>query len=435
MISAAEKMTLDRARSRYMSLPGVTGVSLGYRFAKGKRTEEIGICVHVEKKKPLTDIPDDERIDTEFEGRRTDVIENKISLFGAEQNYASTISGGISIGNESKNSSGSLGTLVYGNTDGAEYFLTNYHVAVAYVENSLRTGICQPSIPDGGRGGSQDRIGEVVDFYGDVKGDAALIRSNGNRSATTDVFNTTETLLRARDPVIGETVNKVGRTTSWTEGIVSHWGYAEVDLPNLGSTTIYAFWVVPLVDPDELIGAPGDSGSVWYLPGTGTAVGLLFGGAPSGPVMIANCRLTAAFEEFDVSLTASSGSWTTDEGYLSGLFEMPWTSTSGTVEITTGVTISKSRRNVYLFTKSDFILPGNGVMWAKRDGDAQYMPIGGQGSKPTCILGSFEAGSVVKVNLLLRPDSSIGIGNRTIPVYVGYGENIDTGGVVRITIP
>jgi hypothetical protein len=61
-----------RAEDQLMRMPGVTGVGVAYKYVGGRRTDELSIRVHVERKR---DVPLAEAIPPEIEDVKTDVVE------------------------------------------------------------------------------------------------------------------------------------------------------------------------------------------------------------------------------------------------------------------------------------------------------------------------------------------------------------------------
>ena len=60
-----------------LKLPGVTGVDIGYKYIKGKKTDVLALIIYVEKKK---DVPDSEAITKRIQNIPTDIIERHFVL-------------------------------------------------------------------------------------------------------------------------------------------------------------------------------------------------------------------------------------------------------------------------------------------------------------------------------------------------------------------
>jgi hypothetical protein len=70
----------EAAEPHLLSLPGVQGVSVGYKQVGGKQTGTLAIIVYVEKKQ---DVPAQDAIPAEVQGIPTDVVEARFTLDSA----------------------------------------------------------------------------------------------------------------------------------------------------------------------------------------------------------------------------------------------------------------------------------------------------------------------------------------------------------------
>jgi len=59
-----------------MTIPGVHGTSIGVKRVQGKLTDQLAICIHLTRKRPLGTIPLEELLPLEVDGFLTDVIEH-----------------------------------------------------------------------------------------------------------------------------------------------------------------------------------------------------------------------------------------------------------------------------------------------------------------------------------------------------------------------
>jgi hypothetical protein len=76
----AEQVTIAKAelaqvRDRWMRRPGVTALDVGLRRKAGQLTDEVAVRVHVSKKRPIDQIPPDERFPSHLGEVPVDVIE------------------------------------------------------------------------------------------------------------------------------------------------------------------------------------------------------------------------------------------------------------------------------------------------------------------------------------------------------------------------
>jgi hypothetical protein len=60
-----------------LTLPGVTGVSIGFKSIGGEVTDQLAIIVYVDKKE---DVPEENAIPKEIQGVPTDVVEARFTL-------------------------------------------------------------------------------------------------------------------------------------------------------------------------------------------------------------------------------------------------------------------------------------------------------------------------------------------------------------------
>jgi len=159
----------DRASARFLSLPGVTAVGLGGRTRGGRPTGEVTIKVLVARKRPLAELPPEERLPAEFEGVGVDVGEGGPFRLVAEPVEGDDPGGspavpGTEEDDEKKRpliggtriipkldgaTGGTLGCFVQHQTnDSLFYALTAFHVLTAHhhaVHPDLTTRVGQPS--------------------------------------------------------------------------------------------------------------------------------------------------------------------------------------------------------------------------------------------------------------------------------------------------
>jgi hypothetical protein len=70
------------AESSLLKLPGVTGIGIGNKITRGKKTEQLAIQVFVKRKDP--DIRPGDCVPTEIDGVPTDVIERTFVLHSSK---------------------------------------------------------------------------------------------------------------------------------------------------------------------------------------------------------------------------------------------------------------------------------------------------------------------------------------------------------------
>jgi hypothetical protein len=291
------KVILKAAHKEFGKHPGVNGVFVGLRNKGGKWTDEVTVQFHVDKKKPLSKLSEAELLPPSFSGLRTDVIESRavpatsFSLpFPFVDRKRSAIQGGVSMGIEEQTNSGTLG-LVFISEEAGVCGITCAHVVLRLVSPTYAgVNVLHPSIDDGGIIGT-DRFGTVVycGMIGPSPGpDVAFIQIE--RPYGLSMINTDMIMTTMRDPDLNDVVRKTGRTTGTTDAKVQGMGSMGVDYSAWGLGTV-SFNMVSLIpagdDPNEITVAGGDSGSVWYYPGTTDGMGLVTSVSTSGIISYA----------------------------------------------------------------------------------------------------------------------------------------------------
>lgn len=290
----------------------VTFVGEGYK----NDTRERAIVCGVTRKVPEGSIRKRDRIPKHVRGRRTDVVETGV-IRALRTSRHRPAPGGVSIGHHAI-TAGTLGCVMR-DGQGRRVILSNNHVLANSNDAEIGDSIYQPGPHDGGT--SSDRIARLEDFVaiafqGEAPSDCpvgdlftkavnAAAKMLGSRTRIRAVrAQDEENLVDAavalpvgadlvldtvidlgkpdavRDAALGDKVTKSGRTTGTTEDEITAVS-ATVDVNyGAGKTARFA---------NQLIAGPmsqgGDSGSVVFLQGTQTLVGLLFAGSEQTTVM------------------------------------------------------------------------------------------------------------------------------------------------------
>jgi hypothetical protein len=179
------------ALARLFAIPGVTGVGLGPKIVGGKQTRELAIMVFTSAKKPLEQIPAAERIPSDIDGYKTDVVEAgapvrtaSVALEPLEDNKKySTLRGGLSISGGGSEGSGTMGCIAettddYASGAGRIVLLTNHHVLFSENANDVSPH-CNISVGQS----TPACCCPACDFWGDI---VAHIRTNSVASADVD---------------------------------------------------------------------------------------------------------------------------------------------------------------------------------------------------------------------------------------------------------
>jgi hypothetical protein len=262
-----------QALSMVGSRPDVTGVDIGPKYVSGERTRKKAVRIHVGQKLSSRQLTESERIPKQVLGIATDIVVGRYRRHGIAPNPSARfdpIQPGISVGNP-KAEAGTLGLVVYDDETGVPCLLGSFHV-LAGPDAVEGDPITQPARFDQGST-SKDTIATLFRFFTPGPwGDAALARFNDTRHVVPEIFGTGVQIDQLDMPEPGMVVEKCGRTTGVARGRIEGLGTYFYPGVEMGVT---GFRIVPLIDtPDPDIAAPGDSGSVYYVPGTTTGIGL-----------------------------------------------------------------------------------------------------------------------------------------------------------------
>jgi endonuclease G len=311
---------LQLNRRGLLRIPGVTAVDLGYKIVDSSFTNQLALRVHVERKFP------DESEKTIFQKRPYDFIP-KCSASAATKkkffqlkNYdvptdviegdyrpvqltepprpgtvlerpqesdkvnrrrrLDPLVGGISIGSP-QSPSGTLGALVWDNTDGSVCILSNWHVLSG--DLSLEAGIpCfQPGRLDQGK--SSDVVAHLKRWSFDPQTDAAIAELNGSRHyCAGEILSQVQQITGVVPPHLGMLVQKYGRSTGFSWGFIDGLYFSSAIEYSNGVVQVFEDQIhIAPAEEGARISAPGDSGSVWVTPTTDDgykAVGLHFAG-------------------------------------------------------------------------------------------------------------------------------------------------------------
>jgi S1-C subfamily serine protease len=312
----------EMEEERLLRCENVVGAGLGLKIREGRETKEPCLTVLVAQKLPLELLREADRVPAKLDKWKTDVVETGEFFAGQFVNGGEAVQpfrdgaraallremprteeeeaigiealrtrrrpaqGGYSVGHYQI----TAGTIATGVVDVSPfpgiparyYLLSNNHVLAN--SNAARVGdpILQPGPADGGLY-PQDAIGRLSRFvtirFGGVLNyvDAAV--------AEADFHNLDRSIFWVGVPRgiasanVGQTLQKTGRTTSWTTGRVTTIN-TTVDV-NYGGGRVARFGRQIVTSN---MSAPGDSGSL-VLDMEGRAVGLLFAGSSQATIL------------------------------------------------------------------------------------------------------------------------------------------------------
>src|SRR5690349_11465933 len=163
------KAAQENFHRQAMNIPGVHGTSVGIKRRAGELTREFAICIHVDHKRPLADVPASERIPDEIDGFPTDVIEHAQPEPHEDGGKYRPVEGGIQL--QVPAGYGTLGCVVRDKRDKSICALSNQHVL-----GSDGSGIYQPKSDT-----VCDKIGHTkrVVLSTTVDGGVSTLDSNG----------------------------------------------------------------------------------------------------------------------------------------------------------------------------------------------------------------------------------------------------------------
>jgi hypothetical protein len=311
MASKEIRAAVDSAKQSLRGHPDVVSVGMGFKYRNGVRTDEVCIVVGVRKKLPASEVSPGRLIPATIADVPTDVVE-----YGHIRAYELTARRrpcppGYSVGHGLV-TAGTLGAWVRRGSGNERYVLSNNHVLAASNEASPGDFIRQPGRADGGT--DSDRFARLTEFVrirfdagggGDGKKTTAAMAWRAWRSPANFVARLLgcpfrlEVRLQSveqpypnlvdaaiaqviledwvevevpsigepagiRDFQLGDRVQKTGRTTEHTRGMVETVGaQVQVDYGAGAGIATFDDQLVVRADSGEFSG-PGDSGSAVF---------------------------------------------------------------------------------------------------------------------------------------------------------------------------
>jgi hypothetical protein len=324
MIAKQHRDALAKAREALRGNPDVVSVGIGYKYRAGQRTDETCIVVGVRKKLPAAEVAAGRLVPSSFDSVPTDVIQYGEVKAQALTSRRRPCPPGYSVGHPQV-TAGTLGAWVLRGQGPEHYVLSNNHVLANSNGAALGDFIRQPGTADGGT--DNDRMARLTEFVrirfdGDTNGggkktaasyawkawqapanfvarlvncpyrlvvmpqlvdqpypnlvDAAVAQVTLEEWVDPVVPHVGE-IAGIRDLQLGDRVQKTGRSTEHTQGMVEAVD-AEVRVdygPGHGTAT-FTDQLIVRADAGEF-SAPGDSGSA-VLSADAFLGGLLFAG-------------------------------------------------------------------------------------------------------------------------------------------------------------
>jgi hypothetical protein len=319
----------------------VHAVGVGRKIVEGKPTDERAIRLYVVQKIAPSLLPPRDRLPETVDGIPTDVIESSPAFFAPRKRRqpraakaAATsaaakactdkrkknqrpVLAGISVAHHNV-TAGTLGyfcrSLRIGEDPSKIFILSNNHVLADVNQASRGDNIYQPGPADDGT--ANDHVAELqrfirIDLDGNPnKVDAAIAELLPNIQWRSEVCSIGAITGTARG-VEGMEVRKHGRTTGYTEGLITDESYdALVGMDHNNPNVVGLFQDqirIETTPPHAAFGLGGDSGSLVVKGDSMEAVGLYFAGPPSGSYGIANQILDVLTEMQIELLTEAKG--------------------------------------------------------------------------------------------------------------------------------
>lgn len=282
----------DRVADDLFAIPGVHGVGVGAKIVGGERTSETSIRVYVTQKRPLEEIPPQERVPPEIEGVKTDVVEEALpkrtQIPGLAPNLDPNDTGEyrpVRGGTQVKKPSGGAGTLgcicdVTGDPTRV-IALSNHHIFYGVSEAHSPREVGQPNGDDSSSQSCNDIVGTIIDSQLDQDVDIALIRLRASTQYLAEVQGVGRVVGQGPRPAMNDQVKKRGKRSQLTGGFVDD-PSVDVDVPDPVTGTFRHRRLIRIEpNPDPANPGPtdfqieGDSGAA-LLDSSDRVIGVMF---------------------------------------------------------------------------------------------------------------------------------------------------------------
>ena len=297
------------------SRPNVVACGVGYKVTAAGPTDELSVVVSVTHKLPVAQLAESDMVPRLVDGIKTDVIETGTfrALQGPRDRWRPVIPPGVSLGHINV-TAGTFGCLVQ--RADQLFILSNNHVLANVNQAQRGDPILQPGRHDGGT--PQDQVATLADYipldfgggaptcnlagavekslnalagalgsshrlltYQQTAGrnqvDAALAQPNDPRAVTPEILGIGRP-RGTRAATLGTAVKKSGRTTGYTQGLITQIDVTSQVAYGPGQATFYGQLMA------SGMSAPGDSGSA-VLDMDNYVIGLLFAGSDAATLV------------------------------------------------------------------------------------------------------------------------------------------------------
>ncbi|MEG6586048.1 hypothetical protein [Dendrosporobacter sp. 1207_IL3150] len=303
----------------FREMDNVVGIGRGNKIVRGSDTKQEALIILVRKKIKRNDLQRSSVIPPKMDGMITDVIEvGDICFHSDRKKIMRPAQPGISIGHY-KVSAGTFGAVVYDRDTGAPLILSNNHVLANLTDGKdnrslIGDSVIQPGFFDNSEGGNNviGTLSKYIPIYRELNSpqckyaklfedvlnkligmikpqyrvqvlrnneqanivDCAVAVPNDPNGIISEVLEIGD-ILGTKDPKIGMTIKKSGRSSGVTQSIILATDVTIRVNVNKYESALFADQI--LAGPMSM---PGDSGSV-ILSEDNYAVGLLFAGSES----------------------------------------------------------------------------------------------------------------------------------------------------------
>lgn len=273
----------------------IVGVGYGVKISGQTIVDDLALRVYVRSKLPKSQIPTDEQVPPEINGKLTDVI----PVYDLSA-LARPVECGVSVGHF-KITAGTLGCLVKKSAgdDDEIFILSNNHVLANENQASIGDNILEPGRLDGGT----DPIATLTDFEPialDEKSnfiDAAIAKIIDNNDVKSAILTIGDVQQPPISPAMYQSVRKHGRTTGHTVGVIMDLA-ADIRV-RFGQELANFEDQLAIQGVNGLFSQGGDSGSLIVDAMTRRPVGLLFAG---GGNQTFACPINRVLSRFDVDI-------------------------------------------------------------------------------------------------------------------------------------
>jgi hypothetical protein len=282
-VDEKQHQALNRAKRLAIHVPEIQGVDFGRLYGDGRlRSRRYGIRFHVRKKLPLNELSAANLLPEKIDGIPCDVIEAAYEPHASPTEAVDPVQPGVSIGNVTRQSTGTLGAFVRDTASGRPCVLSNWHVLSGSTQAVEGDSISQPGPRHLGNLAPRPvaRLLRWSDLSHGI--DAALAVLDPSFALDPSPFGLAKAAAGVTEPAVGMKVVKSGVITGVTHAIVDGIeGSFPMNYTAFGDTKRWMDGIHLVVDPAAPaaeISLAGDSGAVWIDVATNLAVGLHFAG-------------------------------------------------------------------------------------------------------------------------------------------------------------